>query len=194
MEIIFEPFPQTNRLLFKKARREVGGSFRHHETMRHGAPIHAINVENITEEKDEDTSKDFALRRNYKKYSSVREAVPIRRMFRRPVRTVGAMSRSGRRERRPPRSSQYLLQIANKRKFRPPGSQRELQARVSGRRMIVDDLAASEDEIRKNSRRRSRRSYHDDNNALLDSARIKLENIIENFNEKLSSLTLDYSM
>ena len=60
--------------------------------------------------------------------------------------------------------------------------------------MIVDDLAASEDEIRKNSRRRSRRSYHDDNNALLDSARIKLENIIENFNEKLSSLTLDYSM
>ena len=161
--------------------------------MRHGAPIRAINVENIIEEKDEDTAKNFAMRRNYKKYSSA-PPVPIRRMFRRPVRTVRAMSRSGRRQRRPPRSSQYLLQIANKRKFRPPGSQRELQDRVSGRRMIVDDLAASQDEIRKNSRRRSRRSYHDDNNALLDSARIKLENIIETLNEKLSNLTLDYSM
>ena len=184
----FESFTlQTNRLLFKKARKDVGGGFRHHETMRHGATAGTVNV---IENKAEDEYKDFKMRRNYKKSSLRSGDDPIREMFRRPVRPVRGKSRTGPHQRRLPRSFQYLLQIAKKGKFRPPGSQQE--SRVSGRKMIVDDLAASEDEIRKVSRRRSRRSHHDDNNVLLDSAKINLENILESFNEKLSKMTLDY--
>ena len=67
--------------------------------------------------------------------------------------------------------------------------------RGSGRKIIFDDLAASDSgggqPSREGRKRRSKRSEQEDHNALLDSAKIKLENIIETFSEKLSNMTLD---
>ena len=68
-------------------------------------------------------------------------------------------------------------------------------SRGSGRKIIFDDLAASDSgggqPSREGRKRRSKRSEQEDHNALLDSAKIKLENIIETFSEKLSNMTLD---
>ena len=70
-------------------------------------------------------------------------------------------------------------------------------SRDSGRKIIFHDLAASDSysrgghPSREGPKRRSRRSEQEDYNTLMDSAKIKLENIIETFSEKLSKMTFE---
>ena len=186
-------FLMPYRFLFKKAKQNVRGGFRHHETMRHGASLRRVD-HHVVKTGTRDRFNDFLLRRNYKKFWSSSGNHNTRGVARQPSRR--RVSRTGG-PRTPPGGSQYLVPTANKGKFQPAGPQMS-HGRAEGRRFIVDDDLAASATMRQDSGRsqRSQRSPHDDdyNDALLDSAKIKLENFIETFNEKLSNMTLDCSM
>ena len=132
-----------NILLFKNARRDVGGSFRHHETMRHGAPVDRIKLAHNYKAKDR--YKSLMLRRSYNKSGYERHG-HHRRWKRQPAGTRRKIYHSSsliHSKRKYPWSSQY----------RQMRTQQDNQARTSRRKMIVNDLAAS-GTMRKVSRRR----------------------------------------
>ena len=58
-----------NRSLFKKARGDVGRGFRHHETMREGAPLRRITI-GYNAAAAGAKNKHQISRRNYKKFVS----------------------------------------------------------------------------------------------------------------------------
>ena len=180
-------------MLFQKARGDVGRGFRDHETMREGAPLRRIamgyNVAAAAGESYKPAIRNHPQisRRNHKKFNYNRNQPRPRKVTynpRQPPRTRRRLAE----KRRKPAGPHPLIWPPDRSDLMPP-------SRGSGRKIIFHDLAAShsrrEEDIRSQGpRRRSRRSDLEDHNALLDSAKIKLENIIESFSEKLSSMTL----
>ena len=191
-----EWFSRRSRLLFKAAQGEVGKGFRHHETMTEGAPLGRITVGyNAATYQPADRNKAQVSRRNYPKFASDRDQERPRRWSQsQPARSRGRRRKpapAGPHRRR--RNLQYRL---DRRNIIWPGRSDLMQhSRGSGRKIIFDDLAASDSgrgqPSREGRKRRSKRSEQEDHNALLDSAKIRLENIIETFSEKLSNMTLD---
>ena len=160
--------------------------------MREGAPLGRMTARyhtaaDVVVEKN----KPQISRRNYKKFLYDRnQQRPRKGTPSRPHRSRRRLAERRRKPAGPPRR-----QLSNI--IWPERSDLMSPTRSSaGKKIILPDLAASSDSWgggatrRGGPRRRSRRSQ-EDYNALLDSAKIKLENIIESFSEKLSKMTLE---
>ena len=182
-----EWFSRRSRLLFQAARGEVGKGFRHHETMREGASLGRIHLGYSAERNKPQLSRGiYEKLRNQEKPRKVSQNLPTRTRKRRRKMAVPHRRR---------RNLQYRL---DRRNVIWPGRSNLMEnSRDSGRKIIFHDLAASDSHSRgghpsrEGPKRRSRRSEQENYNTLMDSAKIKLENIIETFSEKLSKMTFE---